>query len=397
MKKILLFACAALVALASCSKDPGDASPAVSGEKVFVLGVEEYTPFSDDSRAYNMGLGGLNNINRELYSMRYVLEIYTEADEAFVGRYERFSDLGEVGEVLTGVGTQFKVNLDMNEYRFVMWADFVPKTEASGDALDEQVAAADAQDNYYNTKSGLRNVAIDMVKYSDSDSYPVEVIDVEGGTPITQGGRMLRDAYCGSKVISLFEEDTDVIQLRRPFTRVELRSSYQFRTDQLDEGVLVVPSSITMEYTDGFYTAYDVYAQDVIAASSQTAPVSFNAAPAEDVIITEVTISNLPGKRYQQLVAFDYVFAPAVQEQLPEDPEEDMIYIYGKISFSGTVFDGNGDEILVPNLNENVEIYPDRHQNEQIDQDLRVNRRFVVTGIYLGGVPEPEPDPVPVP
>lgn len=279
MKKIFLFACVALLALASCSKEPAK-TPVVSpdGETDVVLGV------GADSR-YIMGEGGLGNVNKEKYSVRYILEIYKADDYSFVKRYERFSDIGAIT-----TGTQFHFRISLNEYQFVLWADFVPKVAASGDEPDVEVQRADAADVYYKTTDGLRNVSIIQSKYNEE--YPA-----------ADSGRMVRDAYSGSAKIDLFETAVDVIQLRRPFTRVEIWSYSMTDQTFVDNG-LEAPKNITVNYTKGFYNAFDVLSQDVIRSSLSTTPVSYS---------SEVTQAPTQDIYNAQMLAFDYIFAPSEQ------------------------------------------------------------------------------------
>ena len=110
MKK--LFALAALVlGLASCQTEPEGFGVVTGGEvdTVVTVSLPAATRSSEQS--------GLENIDLGTYDLRYILEVYDAADDAFVIRHEQKSDDTTV---------TFPVRLiPSRDYYFVVWADFV--------------------------------------------------------------------------------------------------------------------------------------------------------------------------------------------------------------------------------------------------------------------------------
>lgn len=269
MKKLYILVCAAVAGiLASCSNDPAPGNP--TGEEVnYTIGVVA-------GSRYDMGKGGLGNVSAEDYSIRYILEAYTPSGN-LVSRFERFGDIGDAA------GTTFNVGLVAQQFKLVVWADFVPKTEASGAERDLKVDPAYARDLYYDTKSGLKSVALIAEEYG-------RAVDA------AKGGRMVRDAYCGFTTADLRNEDERIgsIELKRPFTRVELYSTVDLAQSAAE------PKSVKMIYPAGeIHTAYNALAGDVIAESVNNEEVSY---------VDNLTESFAEGS---QLVTFDYLFAPA--------------------------------------------------------------------------------------
>ena len=177
MKK--LFALAALVlGLASCQTEPEGLGVVTGGEvdTVVTVSLPAATRSSEQS--------GLENIDLGTYDIRYILEVYDAADDAFVIRHEQKSDDTTVS---------FPVRLiPSRDYYFVVWADFV-----NGDV-----------DLCYNTHSntthGLTNVSI-------IDSTWTAMNEV-------------RDAYTGVIKVENYNgsKQIDDIVLTRPFGKLRV-------------------------------------------------------------------------------------------------------------------------------------------------------------------------------
>lgn len=312
MKKLLLYAFAAVVALASCSKDPvpGKGSTNEGDEEVnyaWGVGIPE--------NRYDMSGGGLANVNPEEMFLRYILEIYSTDGDEFVGRYERIVDF------TTNSGTTFNLRIVPKEYSFLVWADFVQRedglevSEIPADPYNEfdfAVDAADAQDNYYNTADGLRSVGIIEAEFNAKpDNY------------YSAGARMTRDAYMGSRVVDIRSTTpASPMQLKRPFGRIAVYSK-EMDPDRLTAAGYEVPDSVVVTYAAGkLYSKFDIFEGDVIENDFIASDMTFtNRISTEDHPIADLTLNS---KTYPdaQLLMFDYVFAPLNNEPGEELPNE---------------------------------------------------------------------------
>ena len=215
MKK--LFALAALVlGLASCQTEPEGFGVVTGGEvdTVVTVSLPAATRSSEQS--------GLENIDLEnTYDLRYILEVYDAADNAFVIRHEQQCDDTTV---------TFPVRLiPSRDYYFVVWADFVKGDEAC-----------------YNVES-LKNVSI--VK--------------ETWTAMNEA----RDAYTGVIKVEDYNgsKQIDDITLTRPFGKLRVVTTDMDALEDLNNSGL---KSVKVTYTTQVGTAFNALYPAVTAPES---------------------------------------------------------------------------------------------------------------------------------
>lgn len=314
MKKLLLYAFAAIVGLASCAKDPVSHDGArKKGEPVmYSLSVGGFGYDKNDESRYNDLTGGaLANVDPEQFLIRYVLEVYNSDGTELVNRYERFVDFTkeqpEEGEVVMTTesqgATKFFIRLLTDKYKFALWADLVPRegiepTSTDKNYIDEPVELPSASDYFYDTSDGLDNVAVDMDLY-----------DVKDDAFINGGRRMSRDAYCSTASVDLVNDRvTDgSLNLKRAFGRVMVYGQ-KMDPDRLQAAGITVPDSVVVTYADNkYYSKYDVltakpFGDPVMGEVSY----GHSLTPEDHPVEAEVVLGN---KTYTdlQLITFDYL------------------------------------------------------------------------------------------
>ena len=122
MKKILLpiLALGGLLFASSCQMDEPDAGK-LTGEVEFSItagipgGITTYA-----QPALQSHLGGANNLDPELYDLRYILEVWTDEETPQLAYREVKTVTGSLTE-----GVNFQARVLAKKYTFVFWADFV--------------------------------------------------------------------------------------------------------------------------------------------------------------------------------------------------------------------------------------------------------------------------------
>ena len=258
MKKLFMLLALAL-GVASCQNEPEGFDVVVGGEQDVNITVS----LPDETRADSAEGFNLSTLSTSGYELRYILEIYLkDGDDSKKFREVKYSDATTVS---------FPVRLaPKREYHFAVWADLVVK-----DA--DRAEGADA-DYYYETSEGLKNITIDVNKW----------------TPNVEA----RDAFYGNATLTKEQSIANLptIELTRPFAKVRVVA-----TDIEDVRKFgIEPTNAVAEYTTSeMYTEFDAVAG--IAKGETTGKThTFNY---EDVD----TYADATG---QFTVFADYVFVP---------------------------------------------------------------------------------------
>ena len=208
---------AVVLAVVSCQRDADDLNVAMGGEQEVMLTVS----LPEATRA-NSAEGGLSNIDKSKFTLRYILEIYrVEGDQIQDGTCQRFVKTTDETTVV------FPVRLvagDNRNYKIAAWADIVEK---EGTVL----ANGEKADRYYDTQKGLDAVEI-----------------IEKGEIQWNAMDETRDAYTGFQTITDFRSASDIeeMELTRPFAKVRVVA-----TDIDDiRKVGIIPTTATVEYSE---------------------------------------------------------------------------------------------------------------------------------------------------
>lgn len=245
MKKITYIVLSLLGALLfSCSK--GDLSNPQRGpvEVSFTAGLPLHSRASGD--------GALTNVDRNLYDLRFIAEIYDKKGICITRKVEIAAGGSEA--------VNFTFNLFHDEYDLLCWADFVTYAEQG----------ANTADLFYQTNDGLRKVAsLDAAKRTMNS-------DAKG-------------AYCGTATLNLTAGSISVpnLTLKSPLAKVRVFSNED--VPQTNE--------VKIAY-DVYYTSFDVANNSVGASSAnETDPANVARSDGES-----------------RLVGFDYLFTDAVSD-----------------------------------------------------------------------------------
>ena len=218
MKFRFLALLALVLGLASCQNDPYGLEVDSKGEAAVTLNVA--LP-DDATRAAgtDSAMGGVTNVDKSQYDIRYILEVY---DENGVLAKERMAHTTDA----TTTSFSFRL-VPGRPYNFVVWADFVLNgTEA---------------DLHYNTNAdnkGLRKVKVIENQW--------DVIDES------------RDAYTDVVTVHNFSSAADIptITLTRPFAKLRVV------TNDIKEMISVRPAEVKVKYFNTkFYDTFDAFAE----------------------------------------------------------------------------------------------------------------------------------------
>ena len=267
MKK--LFALLAVVlAVVSCQRDADDLNVAMGGEQEVMLTVS----LPEATRA-DSAQGGLSNIDKSKFTLRYILEIYrTEnvngVDEVQYSTCQRFVEPSDNSSMV------FPVRLAPGrDYRVAAWADIVEKGTTA--------------DRCYYTEAGLDSVTVIDEMWKPMDET--------------------RDAYTGLKIIKKFGEEQSTnynITLQRPFAKVRVVA-----TDiAAIRKVGLEPTTAKMSYLEDMYRTFNAVADTKINETDRS-----DAAEREDVTYTYVQeYYEAYSEDAAEFTLFtDYIFVPA--------------------------------------------------------------------------------------
>ena len=264
MKKNLLFIMgASAIMFASCQKNVVPEGQG-SGEVTFTIGASAGDVLG--TRAVgtdaNSRMGGVTNVDWSAYDLRYILEIYssdgaTLLKERMVETYaDAYSD------------AKFTVRMAPDEYKFVLWADFV--------------ATGTQTDLHYNTETGLKAIEM-MGTYAVNDES--------------------RDAYFAAKNVTVSTSNGSAsITLKRPFGKIRLVTD-----DIADLTAGIEPKVVNVTYFVDLPAAFDA----VTGAVSGT----LANGPTYTAAVEDYKLDYDADAAYQTLFV-DYIFGTATESPL---------------------------------------------------------------------------------
>ena len=218
MKKILLpiLALGGLLFASSCQMDEPDAGT-LTGEVDFSItagipsGITTYSPTDGASFSH---LGGANNVDPNMYDLRYILKVYDDETLAY-------EEIQTVKSDFAGEKVNFSARLLAKKYTFVLWADFVKEGTTS--------------DLYYDTDD------LTMVSYTSTvtDDFNMRAKYLSSDAI---------DAYTAYQEINLSESSQNVnISLKRPFGKIRLLA-----TDAPDnnDANTQIPNKVSIKFAE---------------------------------------------------------------------------------------------------------------------------------------------------
>ena len=265
MKKILLsfLALGGLLFASSCQMQEPDAGT-LTGEVDFTISagipgsINTYSP--EDGEAFSH-LGGANNVDPNLYDLRYILEVYD-------GETLAYRDVKYVEEGFTDSKASFSARLLAKSYTFVLWADFVKE---------------EMTDNLYYVTDDLKSIS-----YTSNATSDVLATDAA-------------DAYYTFFEMNLTESSQSMkdVKLTRPFGKMRF-----IATDKLSAGVNQSerPASVIMDF-GGAEVPSSFNALTGEASGSKTVGIVKFPAVQEDALVREETKSGA------YLLGYAYFFA----------------------------------------------------------------------------------------
>ena len=267
MKKFLnaLFAMAAIAAIASCQSEERSATGITPGAIVEA----QFQPVIPSAASLSSGDGGIGSVDANSYSLRYILEVWSDEGTERVG--ERQLKIANSYDA----PVSFAVHLPAGYYKLVFWADFVAKNSGGADLT-------------YNTGNagGLTDIEWKATTYAISND--------------------LRDAYYAAEEVDLTSENVNgTVTLTRPFGKLRILST----AADLDGGAAPAKAKLTYTHADGapsFPKSFNALTGKPNAATI-AATGSFESAPKLEGSVT------IDGKEYANVyaVAFDYFLVPA--------------------------------------------------------------------------------------
>ena len=258
MKKLFTFL-ALVLGVVSCQTEPEGFDVNVGGEQDVNITVS----LPESTRAASNKGFDLSTLSTSGYELRYILEIYLkDGDDSKKFREVKYSDATTVS---------FPVRLaPSREYHFAVWADLVEKDANRAEGADA--------DYYYETSNGLKNITIDVNKW----------------TPNVEA----RDAFYGKATLTKEQSIANLptIELTRPFAKVRVVA-----TDINDITKFgIEPTDAVAEYfTSEMYTSFNAVEGKAFGATT-TKTHTFNYADVD-------TYTDVTG---QFTVFADYVFVP---------------------------------------------------------------------------------------
>ena len=212
-----------LLGFVACQNDYHGLEVDANGEAAVTLNVAIPEDITRAAGA-NSALGGVSNIDMSEYDIRFILEVYDDANNLAKERIVKYED--------NASATSFSLRLIPGRgYKFVAWADFVKQGQKG--------------DYHYNTTAGLTNIAVNEATWKAMDES--------------------RDAYTTVEEVANFSSAANIsLTLKRPFAKVRVVA-----TDIKELYGDLLPKDIEVEYLTKFYTSYNALTK-VASDAAQT-------------------------------------------------------------------------------------------------------------------------------
>lgn len=290
MKKFLFYVLFAATALVSCEKSVLTTDDAGTTGEVATISVCTQTEASTRALA--------DYITDETVEMKYYLEVYRENS---LGVTERYLRLDPTDDGL------FSVQLVKDQvFTLVAWADY--------------------DKGFYNTDN-LNAVSINKDVYGINDIY--------------------RDAYAGKENITLTENESIVMTISRPFSRVNVYTNDWAAINPNDTHPDVVPASVGITYTDGIYSTYNVLTEDATDDKLSLDEVKADLVMYQDgstIVDGDLSADYLFAKGGEAVISFDQVYYNTAGEKITDYPFTNIpIKKNYQTNISGSIITNTGD------------------------------------------------------
>ena len=249
-------------------------------------------------KTYASETGGASNVDKTMFSLRYIMEVYDGETLAYRG-YQIVSDN------FTGTDVTFNVRLLAKEYKFVFWADFVDKNNPNKDLYYQTCAALGTDQSTEAFKTDLAAGVGEGLK--DIQMVPFADVPYKISTDA-------RDAYF--KIVPNVDLRTSdymslgTVKLQRPFGKYRLLATDAPKNYGFKQGDPL--GNVTVDYAKAMGSSAripykfnavidEVDINNLVDVTNYTAPSSFEAS-------TEVGGAT---KENVYVLAFDYIFVPA--------------------------------------------------------------------------------------
>lgn len=216
----LLTAVIAMLEFSSCSNEVAPEKPVREGMVDVVMTTS--LPEVLQTYASNSGKGGLENLENQGLSLRYIMEVYTESGDLLKRKmlYKSLSSSNLYRDA------EFSARLFAGKYTFVFWADIVREVEQLPDGMDLEGLSKPFYANAYffstqdeNSDALWRPTGPTTAVKGDLQAIRASKID-ESMAPV---GPEMYDCYACVKEVNLTTEPTSQsFTLKRPFAKLRI-------------------------------------------------------------------------------------------------------------------------------------------------------------------------------
>ena len=216
----LLTAVVAMLEFSSCSNEPAPEKPVREGMVDVVMTTS--LPEVLQTYASNSAKSGLENLENQGLSLRYIMEVYTESGELLKRKmlYKPLSSSDFYRDA------EFSARLFAGKYKFVFWADIVREVEKLPEGMELEGLSKPFYANAYffstqdeNSDALWRPTSPTTAVKGDLQAIRASKID-ESMAPV---GPEMYDCYaCVQEVDLTTEPTTQTFTLKRPFAKLRI-------------------------------------------------------------------------------------------------------------------------------------------------------------------------------
>lgn len=217
----LLTAVVAMLEFSSCSNEPAPEKPVREGMVDVVMTTS--LPEVLQTYASNSAKSGLENLENQGLSLRYIMEVYTESGE-LLKRKMLYKSLSSSDADYRDA--EFSARLFAGKYKFVFWADIVREVEKLPEGMELEGLSKPFYANAYffstqdeNSDALWRPTGPTTAVKGDLQAIRASKID-ESMAPV---GPEMYDCYaCVQEVDLTTEPTTQTFTLKRPFAKLRI-------------------------------------------------------------------------------------------------------------------------------------------------------------------------------